>query len=118
MPARQIQPGQRVQLAVHPDPAGDRVVIGALAVDGGGWLATHPRATRRGSWQIDPAHWHGLPDGHTRTTVLDPPTPSATGRPGTGPELEPLTVLLTRRHADITVAARPLADYHTAATRS
>ena len=49
-------------------------MIHALAVDGGGWLATHPRATRRGSWQIDPAHWDGLPDGHTRATVLDPPT--------------------------------------------
>ena len=117
VPARQVQPGQRVQLQIHPDPAaGERVVITALTVDGGGWLATHPRATQRGSWQVDPAHWDGLPDGHTRATTLDP-TPPGPDRAGTGP-LEPLTALLTRRHADITVATRPLTDYQTATARS
>jgi hypothetical protein len=114
VPARQVRPGQRVQLQIHPDPvAGDRVAIHALAVDGGGWLATHQRATARGSWQVDPAHWDGLPDGHTRATTVEPTTPP------TGPgQLEPLSVLLTRRHADITVATRPLTDYQTATTRS
>ena len=115
VPARQVRPGQRVQLQIHPDPAGDRIHIFALGVDGGGWLATHPRATRRGSWVVDPAHWDGLPDGRTRATTVE------TARPGrvaaaTEPATEPLTVLLTRRHADLSVAARPLADYVHAAT--
>ena len=64
--ARLVWPGQRVQLHVLVDPAdGDQLSIHALAVDGGGWLASHHRATRRGEWVIDPAHWDGLPDGHT-----------------------------------------------------
>ena len=109
VPARSIRPGQRVQLQIHPDPAdGDRVSIHALAVDGGGWLATHPRATRRGEWVIDPAHWSGLPDGHTRATSTEP---VPTDHPSGPARLEPLSALLTRRHADLTVAARPLTDY-------
>jgi hypothetical protein len=109
VPARSIRPGQRVQLQIHPDPAdGDRVSIHALAVDGGGWLATHPRATRRGEWVIDPAHWSGLPDGHTRATTTEPVPTVHPSRPR---RLEPLSALLTRRHADLTVAARPLTDY-------
>src|SRR4029453_17571300 len=68
---RPPRPGQRVQLHIGPDPAGDRIPLQALAVDGGGWLATHPRATRRGTWMVDPAHWDGLPDGHTRATTVE-----------------------------------------------
>ena len=34
VPARLVRPGQRVQLQIHPDPAGDRVSIHALGVDG------------------------------------------------------------------------------------
>ena len=82
-------------------------MIHALAVDGGGWLATHPRATRRGTGdrpgplgraarRPHPRHHH-RPDA---TRPLDRP-PAA---------LEPLSALLTRRHADMTVAARPLTD--------
>ena len=87
-------------------------------VDGGGWLATHPRATRRGSWVVDPAHWDGLPDGHTRATIVEPADRSHRPAPPAGSALEPLAALLHRRHADIPVAARPLTDYHTAATTS
>ena len=113
VPARQVRPGQRVQLQIQVDPAGtDQVIITALAVDGGGWLATHPRATRPRSWVIDPTHWDGLADGHTRATTLDP-TPLPAARTVAG--LEPLSALLTRRHADVPVAARPLTDYQTAA---
>jgi hypothetical protein len=36
-------------------------------------LASHARATTRGSWVIDPTHWDGLPDGHTRATVTELP---------------------------------------------
>lgn len=117
VPARQIRAGQRVQLQIHPDSdgagGGDQIAIHALGVDGGGWLATHSRATTRGSWMVDPEHWDGLPDGHTRATVIDPAhrlSPKTT----TG-DLEPLSSLLARRHADITVATRPLIDYARAA---
>ena len=108
VPARLVRPGQRVQLQIHPDPDGDRVSIHALGVDGGGWLATHPRATRRGTWMIDQAHWDGLPDGHTRATTTETPPPAISI--GSAP-LEPLSALLIRRHADLRVAARPLTDY-------
>lgn len=50
VPARQIRPGQHVQVQVLPDPAhGDQILIHALDADGGGWLTTHPRAARRGA---------------------------------------------------------------------
>lgn len=117
VPARQIRAGQRVQVQIHPDPdgagGGDRVAIHALGPDGGRWLATHPRAVARGSWVVDQAHWDGLPDGHTRATSVEAGD-FLSHVPATG--LEPLAVLLTRRHADITVAARPLTDYARAAT--
>jgi transposase len=115
VPARQIHAGQRVQLQVD----GEAVTIRALPTEtgpgGSGWLATHPRARERGSWVVDPTHWDGLPDGHTRAVVIEQPTrprPSPTTPSGGG--LEPLSSLLARRHADITVAARPLSDYETA----
>ena len=116
VPARQVRAGQRVQLQVD----GEVVTIRAVGSEGGGWLATHPRARERGSWVVDQSHWDGLPDGHTRAVVVEPtarplpadPTPNA----GTGAGLEPLSSLLARRHADINVAARPLSYYDTAAT--
>jgi transposase len=115
VPARQVRPGQRVQLQIHPDPAaGDRVSIHVLDIDGGGWLATHARATRRGTWVVDPAHWDGLPDGHTRATTVENVAPA---RPDRSDQLEPLASLLTRRHADLSVAVRPLTHYaHLAST--
>ena len=116
VPARAVRSGQRVQLQIHPDPAaGDQVMITALPGDGGGWLTTHPRATKRGSWVVDATHWDGLPDGHTRATTLDP---IHLDRVAAVVETEPLSGLLTRRHADVTVATRPLSDYQTAAIRS
>lgn len=117
VPARQVRAGQRVQLQVD----GEVVTIRAVGADGAGWLATHPRARERGSWVVDPAHWDGLPDGHTRAVVVEtspvavPPLPAAAATAGQG--LEPLSSLLARRHADITVAARPLTDYDTAAKK-
>ena len=110
MPARLVRPGQRVQLQIHPDPDGDRVSIHALGVDGGGWLATHPRATRRGDLDRSTRRTGtGCP-----TDIPAPPPPSRRRlRPssiGSAP-LEPLSALLVRRHADLRVAARPLTDY-------
>lgn len=111
VPARAIRPGQRVQLQVD----GEVVTIREVGTDGGAWLATHPRARERGSWVVDPAHWDGLPDGHTRAVAIESTVPPLAAAPRTGVELEPLSSLLARRHADIAVAARPLTDYETAA---
>lgn len=88
------------------------MTIRALGAQGGHWLATLPRATTRGTWVIDATHWDGLPDGHTRTITLevDEPIPL----PVSG-GLEPLSSMLARRHANITVANRPLTDYARAA---
>jgi hypothetical protein len=116
-----VRPGQRVCVQVHPDHTGDSVargatvVVHALAVDGGEWLATHPRAALRDSWVIDPAHFDGLPDGHTRATVVEPPPPGRGG--GTIPaDPGPLAGLLTAHHAvAVPVARRPLTDYQAAA---
>lgn len=120
VPARQVRAGQRVQLQVD----GEVVTIHALpgdAVEGRNWLATHPRATERGSWVVDPAHWDGLPDGRGRSTVTEAATRATSHpvspAPVTHAGLEPLASLLARRHADIEVATRPLTEYHTAATR-
>lgn len=122
VPAGLVRAGQRVQVQIHPDAGGgapgDMVTITALPVDGGSLLAAHPRAPRRGSWQVDPTHWNGLPDGHTRTTTLDPIPGSGIRPVAVSPQLpgpEPLTGLLARHRADIPVARRPLTDYQTAA---
>jgi hypothetical protein len=61
---------------------------------------------------VDPAHWEGLPDGHTRATSLEPALRIESQIPQ---QLEPLSGLLSRRHANITVVARPLTDYANAA---
>jgi transposase len=121
VPARMVRPSQRVSVQIHPGDSGESVgagatvVIHALGVDGGAWLATHPRASMRDSWVIDPTHWEGLPDGHTRAVVVEQqptslgsPSSSATPVP-TG--LEPLSEVLRRHRAEIPVATRPLTDY-------
>lgn len=114
VPARQVRAGQRVQLQVD----GETLTIRAVGADGAGWLATHPRASQRGSWVVDETHWDGLPDGHTRATIVEP-APPVIGLPTAavtaGVGLEPLSSLLARRHADVKVATRPLSAYDTAA---
>jgi transposase len=124
VPARKVRPGQRVSVQVHPDHTGDSVargatvVIHAVGVDGGGWLATHSRAALRDCWVIDPAHWDGLPDGHTRAVVVDPPAPPRTPTDPAGAAtsgLEPLTEVLRRHRAEVPVATRPLSTYAHAA---
>lgn len=110
VPARRVRPGQSIELRALPDT----ITIHALD---GAQLATHPRATIRGSWVIDPAHWDGLPDGHTRTTVVEParPDPAVPASPAS-PATSPMTGLLPdRRRPKITVARRPLTDYAAAA---
>lgn len=113
LPARLVRPGQRVQVAVHRDTAtGDTIVVHALATDGGGWLATHPRAALKASWVLDPDHWNGLPDGHTRAvTTSDPEQITGPDRAAVTAKPEPLASLLHRRGADVAVAVRPLSTY-------
>jgi len=109
VPARQVRAGQRVEVR----PSVDTVTIRALPTDGGSLLATHPRATRSGSWMVDPAHWDGLPDGHTRaTTTVIADLEAARDKRRHRPEAPPAHVAAAMR---ISVQARPLADYAAAA---
>jgi transposase len=104
LPARQIRAGQRVELRV------DAGTVTIHALDGR-LLASHPRATTRGSWMVCDAHYDGLPDGHTRATVIDLPR-RREASPGPAGADEPLARLLThQRLADVEVATRPLSDY-------
>lgn len=112
VPASKIRPAERVELRVDADT----VAIHALGGKRPGELLTsHPRSPVRGAWVVDERHWDGLPDGHTRATVVelphrDRPTPPADPTPDT------LAAVLThRRVADIHVAHRPLSDYALAA---
>jgi hypothetical protein len=115
VPARRIRPFQRVQLRITPDT----VAVHALDGDGGAVLAVHPRAARRGTWVVDPAHWDGLADGHTRATVVDggPAGPcAAAAEPAAAEQPNPLAALLNRSAAaQVPVARRDLAAYDTAA---
>lgn len=120
VPARAVRPGQRVVVAVHRDTTstGDTVMVHATAADGGAWLTTHSRAALKGSWMVDPEHWAGLPDGHTRATTTEEPAaePAGADRAMVTAQPEPLAALLHRHGADLAVATRPLTDYHHAAT--
>lgn len=113
VPARAIRAGQRVVVRAGVDT----VTITALAVDGGGLLAVHPRARRRGQPVIDPAHWDGLPDGHTRATIVEPAgQPGRTRRVGDA-DVDVLTALLAVNPAAAApVARRSLRDYEQAAS--
>lgn len=138
VPAAQIRAGQRVVVQVHPEvhtgcahagsgtmsTAGGTLVIHAQTSDGGAWLATHPRAGLKGSWVVEPAHYDGLADGHTRATTLDIDRagrdPGGTGGLSSGGgagDPGPLAALLAANHAaGAQVATRPLADYAAAAS--
>jgi hypothetical protein len=110
---RAARAGARVELRV----SADTVTIHRLPVDGDPIvLAGHTRAARRGELVVDPAHWDGLADGHTRAVTLDPPParePTAAGEPSVP---DPLAGLLANRPAAATsVARRSLAAYDTAA---
>lgn len=122
VPARMVRAGQHVQVRA----CADTIAIHALDADGSGLLAVHARAPRRGSWMVDPAHWEGLPDGHTRATCTETSTPGtsrardrahdrADGANAPG-EPNPLAALLAGNPAAATpVTRRPLADYDKAA---
>lgn len=111
---RPARAGQRVELRV----SAGTLTIGRLAVDGDPIvLAAHARADRRGAMVVDPAHWNGLPDGHTRAVTLDPPAPvEPAGIHGVSSEPDPLARLIAARPIAATpVARRALSSYDTAA---
>lgn len=114
VPASRVRPGQRVAVRAGTDT----LTIHALTPDPAGQdlLAAHTRASGRGQWIIDPTHWDGLPDGHTRATVVDLPTRPAP--PGPIPaEPGPLAAVLAHHRADVEVARRDLATYDTLTTQ-
>jgi transposase len=70
VPAAKVRAGQRVEVRVQSTQTDDEILtIRALASDGGTVLAVHHRAQAKGTWTVDPTHWDGLPDGHTRATT-------------------------------------------------
>jgi len=75
---RPARAGARVEVRV----SANTITIHRLPADGDPIvLAAHHRAARRGELVVDPKHWDGLPDGHTRATTLDPPPePNPTDR--------------------------------------
>jgi hypothetical protein len=99
-----VRAGQTVELRVTPELVAIHAVDGQL-------LATHGRARGRGAWVIDATHWDGLPDGHTRATVLEAAPLGAIARRGDHLDAPPDQPLPHRRRIDIAVAARPLSDY-------
>jgi transposase len=116
LPARRVRAGQQVEVRA----GANLISIHALTAAAAGvstLLAAHPRATARGSWVIDERHWDGLPDGHTRRTLVEAPPCSADDDvpvPDVGPN--PLAALLARNRAAATpVGRRSLASYAAAA---
>ncbi len=106
LPARRIRAGQTVEVRAGAGTVTIHELDGSL-------LASHPRAAVRGSWMVQDSHYDGLPDGHTRATIVEFPR-----RPdhatGAAVNDKPLAALLTRpRAADVKVATRPLSAYAT-----
>ena len=108
VPARQVRPFQMVQVRA----GNGQVAIWALPGDGGGLLAVHARAARRGSFVVDEAHWDGLADGRTRAVTVaggdaasPPASPAAAGAGALG------MLLASHPAATAPVAHRPLSAY-------
>ncbi|MFA1551966.1 IS21 family transposase [Actinomadura chokoriensis] len=114
VPAARVFPRQLVEVRA----SAATVSLHATVPDENGitLLAVHPRAVGRGAKVVDPDHWNGLPDGHTRATTTG-------GGPGDGAEEiaarrrrpEPagaLRFLLARADAaKVEVDRRPLSVY-------
>jgi hypothetical protein len=79
----------------------------------------HQRAVGRGARIVEPGHWDGLPDGHTRaTTTSGEPAPGegaagpGSSRSRRGEPAGALRFLLARADAaQVTVGHRPLSVY-------
>ncbi|MGE3295705.1 MAG: IS21 family transposase [Geminicoccaceae bacterium] len=114
---RPTKAGQRVEVRVGVG----HLEIWRLPVDGPDrtslLLARHPRSALRGQMIVDPAHWAELPDGHTRSTILDTPHPEPVGAQQVS-EQSPISAMSgsmvfgeSRAALEVTVARRPLAYY-------
>jgi len=124
VPARRVRAGQSVEVRASHDTITVHTLSAQVGPSGPGTaaatstvLAVHARSAVRGAWVIDRAHWDGLPDGHTRSTVLDPPSRSVGQDPAlvAGDAPNPLQALLIRSSAAATpVARRALSSYNTA----
>jgi transposase len=116
VPAARVRAGQPVEVRAGVDTITVHTLPFDTPPEQTSILAAHPRATRRGSWVVDPSHWHGLPDGHTRATTLE--SGSRASRPvrSVSHDTDTLATLLAHHAAAaVTVAHRPLALYDTAA---
>lgn len=85
-----------------------------MTCQGGQILCVHPRATAKGSWIVDPAHWAGLPDGHTRATTIDPdlrPAHVAIAAPTPDASAALLEQFVAAKVGHIHVDHRPLSTY-------
>ena len=102
VPASAVRRPMRVELRV----SADTVAIYRVSPDGSP-LATHRRATRRGTWAITEAHWDGLPDGTRDRRPECPPDVVAPTHD------EPELIGTRSRHAAVVVARRDLAFYDT-----
>lgn len=100
--------GMTMELRVGPET----VAIHAIGADPR-QLTEHRQARHRGDDQIDPGHWDGLPDGHTRAITLTDPD-SATGE-SSADRLEPVALLLDRPGIAVAVARRDPQVYDAAA---
>jgi transposase len=94
--------------------------IHATVPDAGGitLLAVHPRATGRGAQVVDPTHWNGLPDGHTRAVTTshehhgDGPADEVAAARRRDQPAGTLRFLLARVDAaEVEVGSRPLSVY-------
>jgi transposase len=110
VPWRQVRPGGRVELRITPA----EVAVWSLGRHQR-LLATHPRATGRGSWVVDETHWEGLPnradaDPMPRCAADCELTPPPEPEPGQL-ELPGITGWVQAPAARIQVARRRLAVY-------
>jgi hypothetical protein len=108
VPARRVRPRQLVEVRA----SAATLAFHSTVADAGGdtLLATHPRAVGRGARIVEPAHWEGLPDGHTRAVTVGDPPPALPRRAQPAASAGPLQALLSRAAAaQVSVQRRPLA---------
>jgi hypothetical protein len=112
VPARRVRPGQLVEIRATAATIALHATV--PDADGNTPLATHARAVGRGARIVDPTHWDGLPDGHTRavTTGEGPPASRSRPAPRPGSSAGPLQALLSgAAAAQVTVDRGPLSVY-------
>jgi transposase len=110
VPARRVRHRQLVEIRATAATIAIHATISNP--DGETLLALHPRAIGRGARVVDPQHWDGLPDGHTRAVTTGDPDIPVMRRPRSAPGVGPLQSLLHRAPAaSVEVGRRPLSVY-------